>query len=73
MICGIIISSVSNLILEKTYTFSLGLSDKEKVILNEEIFNKLNIKMKEKEREFGFEIEPVIASTFKTNLQLNPP
>ena len=44
MICGIIISSVSNLILEKTYTFSLGLSDKEKVILNEEIFNKLNIK-----------------------------
>ena len=44
MICGIIISSVSNLTLEKTYTFSLGLSDKEKVILNEEIFNKLNIK-----------------------------
>ena len=44
MICGIIISSVSNLILEKTYTFSLGLSDKEKVILNEENFNKLNIK-----------------------------
>lgn len=44
MVCGIIISSIANLILEKTYTFSLGLTDKEKVILSEENFNKLNIK-----------------------------
>ena len=44
MSCGIVITSIANLILEKTYNLSSGLSDKQKAILSEEDFNKLNIK-----------------------------
>lgn len=44
MVCGVAISCIANLILEKTSNFSLVISDEQKLILSEENFNKLNVK-----------------------------